>query len=289
MSIELRTVADGFKLPESPRWRDGCLWMSDIIGGRIVTITSEAGVRTEIDVPHRPSGIGWAPDGTFRFISQVDRALMAWDGRTARRHADLSAYFDCVEGDVRPNDMTVDAFGRAYIGSASFGRTDGGALVADNSRPTPLVRVDPDGSATTLLEDLKCPNGIAISADGRTMVIAETRASKLTAFTVDERGDLLDRRTFAETPSGPDGICFDDEGFVWAAFPFSHEVLRVAEGGEVLERIDFGSRLPVACMLGGSAGSTLFIASVEVIDHSGNSVTGRCDAATVPQRHAGLP
>ena len=272
-----RTVADGFRLPEGLRWRAGRLWMSDMDGGAVYTVGAD-GAELVCDVPAQPSGLGWDREGRLLVVSQLDAVLLRYDGGSVTEVADLKPAMWGHGGDVRPNDMYVDAEGYAYIGSASF-HVVGGRLVGEDSHPTPLVRVAPDGRVHTLTEELRCPNGIAAAVGGAGLIVAETRAARLASVVpAEQNGEPAIVAEYLRCISGPDGICTDKSGAVWAAFPFASMVQRLDRSGTVLEELNLPGRVPLDCALGGPAGTTLFVASVVEIDHLGTSRTGRVDA-----------
>ncbi|ODU07205.1 MAG: hypothetical protein ABS81_02585 [Pseudonocardia sp. SCN 72-86] len=273
------TVVDGFRLPESLRWHDGGLWMSDM-DGCAVFVVGDDGPHKVFDLPTQPSGLGWDPEGRLLVVSQLDARLLRVHGGAMTVVADLAPAMRAHGGDVRPNDMFVDADGTAYIGSASFQEVDG-RLVADDSVPTPLVAVSPGGEVTLLRADLRCPNGIAPHPDGRGILVAETRADRLTTVLPGSTtpatvtGSLL-------CAAGPDGIAVDDDGGVWAAFPFAGVVQKVDRTGRTVAELDLRPRVPLDCALGGPDRRTLYVASVAEIDHLGSSRTGRVDAHALP-------
>jgi sugar lactone lactonase YvrE len=155
--------------------------------------------------------------------------------------------------------MVVDVKGRAYIGNFGFD-----LAARETPRTTGLILVQPDGRARRVAEDLHFPNGTVITPDGRTLIIAETFAARLTAFDIADDGALSGRRVWAEVEkTSPDGICLDAEGAIWLASPTSREVIRVREGGEVTNRIATPGQA-VACMLGGADRRTLFVLSGKV-------------------------
>jgi sugar lactone lactonase YvrE len=209
-------------------------------------------------VPGNPSGLGWLPDGRMLVVSMGHRqVLRRQDDGTLVRHADLSAH----EG-VRSNDMTVGPDGRAWVGGFGFD-----LLAGAEARATVITTVDPDGTTRVAAEGLMFPNGMVLDQGAHRLIVAETMAGRLSAFDVGDDGTLNRRRTFAEVDGmSPDGICGDAEGAVWAASPLQHAVLRVREGGEVVDRIETGDRLAIACMLGGSDRRTLHVLTAEVLD-----------------------
>ncbi|MDE0362247.1 MAG: SMP-30/gluconolactonase/LRE family protein [Rhodospirillaceae bacterium] len=236
----------GFTFAESPRWHDGALWFSDFHDYTVYRVEDDGTPEAVTKVPGEPSGLGWLPDGRLLVVSMTDRKLMRVDPDGLKEHADLSgiATWHC-------NDMVVDAEGRAYVGNF-------GAAWGEDPTPADLARVDPDGTVSIAAEKLDFPNGCAISADGSTLLVAETVGGRLTAFDRDATGKLSNRRVWAEVPGTPDGICLDADGAVWVAAG-TEGVLRVAEGGEILNRVEVTENLAVACMLGGDDRKTHFV------------------------------
>jgi sugar lactone lactonase YvrE len=205
-------------------------------------------------------------------------------------HADLSGL---ARGSI--NDMIVAADGTAYVGDMGARLSvEGGERVPGQS-----IRVAPDGSVSCAADDLASPNGHILTDDGRTLIVAESGASRLTAFSVQGDGSLTDRRPYAELVpekeglafAPPDGICLDAEGAVWVADPIGARVFRVREGGEVTDSIGFDGVIPVACVLGGDDRRTLFmcVAAHWKRDIVTASRTGRIDAVAVDVPGAGRP
>ncbi len=252
MERKLETLAEGIVFGEGPRWHEGRLYFSDIKAHRVEAVDLHGKRETVAQLRGEPSGLGWLPDGRMLVVSMQDHRLLRLDPEGLHEVADLSPHCG-----GKANDMVVDAKGRAYIGNIGFD-LDAQPIAP---RPTSLVRVDPDGSVHVAARELWCPNGLAITADGRTLVAAESAAGRLAAFDVAADGSLSDQRIFAALPEGaaPDGICVDAEDAVWVASPTTREFLRVREGGEVAERIGTGERIAIACALGGPARRTLFL------------------------------
>ena len=250
-------VASDIAFGEAPRWRDGTLWWSDMHGWRVNRLV-DGQVVPVCDVPTRPSGLGWLPDGRLLVVSMTDKRLLRLEPDGALVvHADLSGLVP-----RRLNDMVVDAQGRAYVGNFGF-ELDG----AETPRATVLVRVDPDGSARVVADNLLFPNGTVITPDGRTLIVAETWGARLSAFDIAPDGSLSNRRVWAAFTDGsvPDGICLDADGAVWIASPTTAGCLRVREGGEIVQRVDTG-RGAFACALGGDDRRTLFVCTADSHD-----------------------
>jgi sugar lactone lactonase YvrE len=270
-------LVNGFCFGEGPRWFEGLLWFSDMLGEAVHTATM-GGSLTTLPLPgHSPSGLGFRPDGSLLIASTEDRQVLRYDGESVVSIADLA--------DVAPanlGDMVIDDAGRAYIGCQAF---SGGVI----------IRLDPDDSTTVVADDLDFPNGMVITADRRTLIVAESVGRRLTAFTIDDSGDpggLCDRRVFAEGLDGPpDGIALDAEGAVWTSMTLAHQFERIVAGGDVTDRIDMGDRIAIACALGGPERRTLFLLSST--DAYPQRLIGtrlsQLDAVTVDTPGAGLP
>ena len=250
-------VVENLAFAEGARWREGALWWSDMHGGRVCRLKGDE-IQTICEVPGRPSGLGWLPDGRMLVVSMIDKRVIRLerDGSLAL-HADLSAL-----APRRCNDMVVDGRGGAYVGNFGF-ELDG----AESPAPTVLLRIDPDGSTRVAADELWFPNGMVLLDGGRTLVVAETWAARLTAFDVGPHGELSGRRVWAALDRRvyPDGICLDAEGAIWVASPSSSECLRVRAGGDVAERVDTG-RGAFACALGGRDGRILYVCTAESHD-----------------------
>ena len=265
----------GLGFLEAPRWHADRLWYSDMYAGEVRSVDLAGRSQVEARLEGPCSGLGWLPDGSLLVVSMLDRKLMRVAAGRSAVHADLSAL-----APHHCNDLVVDARGRAYVGNFGSDISGGGAPT-----PTCLILVEPDGRARVVAEDLVFPNGMVISSDGRTLIVAETFASRLTAWDVASDGSLSKRRIWAELGGAmPDGICLDAENAVWIASPFSRELLRVGEGGVILERVPT-EQLPVACALGGHEGRTLFVLSTLYFEPEKTvERTGRIEIAqaTVP-------
>lgn len=279
--MKLDPFVDGLSFGEGPRWHEGRLWYSDFYVHRVNAADESGTVETIVEVPGRPSGLGWRPDGTMLIVSMTDKRLMRFAGGTLTIEAELSSIATGL-----CNDMIVDARGRAYVGNFGFDRHAG-----ESPRPAVLARVDPDGSVHRAADDLQFPNGTVITPDGKTLIIGETMARRLTAFDIADDGTLSNRRVWAETPNcNPDGICLDAEGAIWVTGAFSHHMVRVLEGGKVTHDLDLGDRAAYACMLGGRDRRTLY-----VITNTGSGPDvakrrdGRIETMRVDVPGAGLP
>jgi sugar lactone lactonase YvrE len=247
----------GLYFGECPRWHEGRLWFSDFFDRAVFSVSPDGERRTEVHVDGEPSGLGWLPDGRLLYVSRLERAVMRLepDG-TVVRHGDLTPW-----ATWHGNDMVVAADGQAYAGNFGFD-LDGlysGTVDASAIASTSIVRVDPDGTSSEAAAGLQFPNGTVITDDGRTLIVAESMGGRLTAFDRDPDGSLGNRREWAPTPGvAPDGICWCEDGTVWVANALAAECVRVAEGGEVLERVTT-SRNCFACMLGDEDRRTLYL------------------------------
>ncbi len=283
-----RVFLTGLCFGEGPRWHDGRLWFSDFYQHAVFAVSEDGKLERILEVPQQPSGLGWLPDGRLLVVSMLDRRVLRRElnGGIAP-HADLwkLAPFHC-------NDMVVDRAGRAYVGNFGFDLQALRDGHGDGPKPTVLIRVDPDGSAAIAASDLHFPNGTVITPDGRTLIVGETFANRLTAFDVAADGSLSRRRVWADLdPFGvrPDGICLDSEGAIWVSNPAAPEVVRVSEGGKLLDRIA-ATQPTFACMLGGKDRTTLFVLTAPDSGHSRRTESkGAIEIAAVNVPGAGLP
>ena len=289
------TLRTGLHFGEGPRWHDGRLWYSDFYDHAVHAITADGHDQRIVEVPGQPSGLGWMPDGTLLVTSMTDRRVLAFDGEQLREHADLSGHATWWA-----NDLVVAADGTAYVGNFGFDLDSflaeygiEGVLGEPGPTATVLCRVDPDGDVSVAAGDMVFPNGSVITPDGSTLIVAETLAMRLTAFDVAADGSLANRRVWADLSglmAAPDGICLDAEGAVWIANAIAPACLRIAEGGGVLDTVET-SQTAFACMLGGDAGTTLFIMTAPDSNHDLRAASrdGAIEMATVAVARAGRP
>ena len=255
-----RTILEGLWFGEGPRWHDDALYFSDMHGHRVVRTDLDGNATTVVELAHdEPSGLGWLPDGRLLVVAMETQRLhrLEADG-TLVEHADLSGI---ARGDI--NDMIVSADGTAYVG-------DMGSKIHEPDsprRPGQTIRVTPDGHVSCAADDLASPNGHIITADGCTLIVAESGGGRLTAFDIAADGTLDHRRLYAplvpENPAlsfaPPDGVCLDAAGAVWVADPICARVFRVLPGGVVTDSHTFDDVIPVACVLGGADRRTLLV------------------------------
>jgi len=275
-------LVDGFVFLEGPRWHQGKLWVSDMWGYTVYTIAQNGAREVVCKVPERPSGLGFAPDGTLLIVSMENRSLVKLvDGKLVKV-ADLSPW---ATGDC--NDMVTDAKGRCYVGNFGYNLLAGEAPLMAK-----LVCVEPDGSARPVADDLHFPNGAVIMNGGRTLVVAETFGSCLTAFDIAADGSLSNRRCFAALGEHtPDGICLDTDGGIWVASFMTSVFLRVKDGGTVTDTVEVPGKRAVACQLGGDDGRTLFCltydGTIEDLHHA--KPAGAIETVRVQHPAAGSP
>ena len=252
-------LLSGSHFLEGPRWHDGSWWASDMFGGEVIAVPDGGGQPRRVPVDGRPSGLGWLPDGTMLVVSMDSRQILAVGDHGSRLHADLSAFTDSAL-----NDMVVDGTGTAWVGYFGFDFAGGAA-----PEPGGLLRVAPDGAVSVAATDLLVPNGAVVGVDGVTLVVAETLASRLTAFTITVDGQLEGRRVWAELGSAPrlgslretlaqlqmapDGIAVDAEGAIWVADAIGGACHRVEHGGTVTDVLHAPMGLSTfACAVGGA-------------------------------------
>jgi sugar lactone lactonase YvrE len=280
---EPELLLDGLVLGESPRWHEGRLWLSDWGAGEILAVGLDG--RSEVmarGLGPLPFCFDWLPDGTLLVVAGRDGRLLRQepDG-TLVAHADLSGL-----GAGPWNEIVVDGRGNAYVNNAGFD-FPGGEFAPGN-----IAVVTPGGETRHVADGVAFPNGMAVTADGATLIVGESYANRLTAFDNALDGSLSGRRVWAELDGGyPDGICLDAEGAAWYADVPNKRCVRVREGAEVLDTVDV-DRGCFACMLGGEDGRTLFVVANEwngPATMTGGERTGRVLTIAAPAARAGRP
>lgn len=246
-----RRLADGFSMVESGRWHDGRLWFAHWGSGEVLAVDLDG--RTEVVAPGRDTmgwSIAWLPDGRL-LVSGQELTRVEADGSTVRHSAQGG------------NELVVDPTGHVYVNGADFDFVGGAA-----PEPGWIRLIDSDGTARDVAGDVEFPNGMVVTPDGSTLVVAESFAGRLSAFDIEADGSLSGRRTWADG-LGPDGICIDPDGGIWSqtadTAAHTHDesapagaVVRVLDGGQITHRVE--TELPCfACALGGPEGRHLFL------------------------------
>ncbi|HZQ33077.1 MAG TPA: SMP-30/gluconolactonase/LRE family protein [Mycobacterium sp.] len=247
----MHTLLDGRVFLEGPRWHDGSLYVSDMHAHEVLRVSTDGDASVVARLDCGPSGLGWLPDGSMLIVSMEDRKVLRRDDDgSLTPHADLSEL-----AAYNINDMIVDDAGHTFV--SQFGCD---FFTGEMPTPAPLLRVDPDGGVHEVTDDLRFANGMVITSDGKTLVVAESVGRCLTAFSLAPDGTLSDRRVWAELGETefPDGICIDAEDAIWISSPASDRFVRVREGGEVTDIVETPGRHAIACALGGDDGRTLF-------------------------------
>lgn len=277
-------VMEGIVFGESPRWHDGRLWVSDWGAGRVYSLSPGRAPVVEAEVASFPMCIDFLPDGRLLVVSSAGQRVLRRetepDGTsTLVTHADLA------EVSTKPwNDIVVDDRGNAYVNNIGFDFPGG------EFTPGVIALVTPDGTVRPVAEGLAFPNGMAVTADGSTLVVAESYAEQLTVFGIARDGTLSGRRVWAPTPGDhPDGICLDAEGAVWYADVGNRHCVRVAEGGQVLATVEL-DRGAFACVLSRGNDPVLYVVGQ---DWGGpeavGGTTGQVVAFPAPASGAGHP
>lgn len=278
----MNILVTGLQLGESPRWHEDRLWFSDWAAGEVIAVDL-AGAREVIArMPSFPFSLDWLPDGRLLVVSGREGLLLCResDGSLVT-HSDLRG-LSCHPW----NEIVVDGRGNAYLDNTGF-EFPGGEFA-----PGTIALVTPDGAARQVADGVAFPNGMAVTPDNGTLILAESYGNRLTAFEIASDGSLSNRRVWAELEGGfPDGICLDAEGAVWYADVPNKRCVRVREGGEVLQTVSV-DRGCFACMLGGVDQTTLFVMANDwrgPEKMSDGARTGQVLAVAAPARRAGWP
>jgi sugar lactone lactonase YvrE len=279
---EPRTLVSGLVVGESPRWHEGRLWFANWGAAQEIVAADLDGTTEVIARGPKPAGfsLDWLPDGRL-LVTGEDRVLRVEPDGSLVTHADLGGLGNAL------NEIVVDGRGNIYVNSVGF------RFGEEEFRPGSIELVTPDGAARRVAEDIWFPNGMVVTPDDSTLIVAESWARRLTAFDIEHDGGLANRRVWADVNG--DGITMDAEGAIWTSDVAGDKpvVQRVAEGGTVLDTIDLDGAC-FACMLGGPDGTTLFLMvadwlGVERMGELFASRTGRILTLDVPVPHAGHP
>ena len=248
---QVRTLLSGRGLVESPRWHGDRLYFSDWSAGEVVAV--DLAGRTEIiaRVESMPLCTAWLPDDRLLIVSSAE-------GRLLRQEPDGSLVTHADLGQAGWNDIVADGRGNAYVNRSGFN-----PMAGESFKPGFVYLATADGSVRQVADDIAFPNGMAVTPDNSTLIIADSYRHSLVAFTIDEDGGLSSRRQWADLGDGvPDGICIDAQNAVWYADVPNQRCVRVAEGGTALQSIEL-DRGAFACTLGGPDTATLFIVAAE--------------------------
>jgi sugar lactone lactonase YvrE len=283
-SAEPRTLMTGLAFGESPRWHAGRLWVSDWGAQEVIAVDPDGKSEVVVRVPFPafPMCIDFLPDGRLLIVSASDGLLLRReaDGSLVT-HAELTGL-----SDYKWNDVVVDGRGNTYVNNTGFDFPGG------EFAPGIVALVTPDGSARQVADGVAFPNGMVVTPDNSTLILAESYASRLTAFDIAADGGLSNRRVWADLAGGaPDGICLDAENAIWYGDVPNKRCVRVGEGGEVLRTIDL-DRGCFACMLGGVERRTLFLVATEwrgAASMADGQRTGQVLTAEAPAPRAGWP
>ena len=273
-------LMDGIAFGESPRWHDDRVWFSDWGAGRVMSVATDGSSTLEAEVQSFPLCIDFLPDGRLLLVSAAGNEILRRE-----QDAELVRHADLAPLATTPwNDVVVDDHGNAYVNNIGFDFPDG------DFAPGLVALVTPDGLVRQVADGLAFPNGMAITPDGSTLIVAESYAEQLTAFAIAGDGSLTDRRVWAATPGDhPDGICLDATGAAWYADVGNRHCMRLREGGEVLDTVSF-DRGAFACILSRADDPRLFVVGQNYGDADPeDGATGRLAAFSAPAPGAGFP
>src|SRR5215813_5451554 len=251
---EVQILMSGLAFVESPRWHEDRLWFSDWVARELIAVDLEGQSEVVIRMPSFPFSIDWLSDGRLLVVSGREGLLLRREpGGALLTHANLTGL-----SDKGWNEIVVDGRGDAYINGGGFD-----LMAGEKFAPGMIALVSPNGSARQVADGIAFPNGMVVTPDNKTLIVAESYGKRLTAFDIDGDGGLSNRRVWADLGDGvPDGICLDAEGAVWYADVPNKRCARVREGGEMLQTIAL-DRGCFACMLGGADKRTLFMMVAE--------------------------
>ncbi len=283
MQNQTRLVTAGLAFGESPRWHDGRLWLCNWGTGEIIAVDADGKSDVVLTVPAiLPYSIDWLANGQLLVMSGREGLLLRQEADgTLATHADLRSLSNSPW-----NEIVVDGRGNIYVNGGGPAPAPG-----EHFGPGTIVLITPDGTIRQVADNIAFANGMAVTPDNKTLIIAESHANRLTAFDIAADGSLSNRRVWADLDGFPDGICLDADGAAWYADVPNKRCVRVREGGEVLQTVE-ADRGCFACMLGGPDGRILFIVAAEWrgFEHMiGDARTGQVLSVEAPAPGTGWP
>ena len=286
-------IREGLSFGEGPRWHEGRLWFADFYRHGVYSMASDGSdARLEHTVLNQPSGLGWLPGGDLLCVSAIDQRVLRFSDDGESTFADISGYCG-----FWANDMIVSATGYSYVGNFGFDldtmlmELGVEGFLASSPPNTNLVVLDPEGNVIQTIPEMAFPNGSVITPDGKTLIVGETMAYRLSAFDVSTDGTLSNRRVWAQLEFvATDGMCLAAAGQIWLAHALTSQCLRVKEGGEITGEVAT-TQNAYACMLGGESRTTLFIMTAPSSDRFkiANANEGKIESVQVATPGAGLP
>ncbi len=248
----LRLALDGGRYFEGPRWHAGRLWFVDCMARTLLSLSLAGDCEQHAAfVDDTPCGLGILPDGSLIVLTMFRKRLLKYADGQLSLYADLSRI---AAGTI--DDMIIDGLGRCYVGDLGFDLPP----PADRGAVGRIILVMPDGEMQVVADELRFPNGIAVSADHSRLVVAEMDGECLSDFKIEADGSLSSRRKFGRIKD-PDGICLDGDEAVWVASFSEDAFIRLDREGRERQRIDVPGRRAIACVLGGPERRTLFCLS----------------------------
>jgi sugar lactone lactonase YvrE len=275
----MTVVMEGIVFGESPRWHDGRIWFSDWGAHQVIALDPDGSHEVVVSVASFPMCIDFLPDGRLVVVDSAQQRLL-------RREPDGSmiTHADLAPVSTKPwNDVVVDTNGNTYVNNIGFDFPGG------EPAPGLIALVTPDGRTRGVADDLAFPNGMAITPDGATLIVAESYGNRLTAFEIGDDGELAGRRVWANVGDDhPDGICVDAEGAVWYADVGNKHCVRVREGGDILGTVDL-DRGAFSCTLSRGGDPKLYVVGQEFGGSQAAEPTGQVVVFPAPRAGAGKP
>lgn len=251
---QLVRLADGFAFTEGPASDSrGNVYFTDQPNDRILVWTIEGKLETFLQPSGRANGLCFDRKGRLWACADEHNELWVIETRT-KRHT-VAVKGDDAGGRLNgPNDVWVMPNGAVYFTDPYY-RRGYWPTGTEPRNPQSVFLLSPDGRVIRVADDLRQPNGIIGTPDGKTLYVADIGAGKTYAYDIAKDGSLANKRLFCNM--GSDGMTIDSEGNVYLTGP---GVVVFNQVGQEIERIPVrDERWTANVCFGGRDRQTLFI------------------------------
>ena len=250
---KVEKLAEGFKFTEGPAADSkGNVYFTDQPNDRIMLYTTDGKLTEFMKPAGRSNGLCFGPDGKLWACADGQNELWAIDVDTKKHTVVLKDYNGKLLNG--PNDLWVRADGGLYF-TDPFYKRDYWKRGPKEQDTQGVYFLAPDGKTLTrVAADLKQPNGVIGTPDGKTLYVADINDRKTYSYAIQKDGTLTDKKLFCEM--GSDGMTLDEKGNVYLT---GRGVTVFDKAGKKVTQIDVPEGWTANVCFGGADMKTLFI------------------------------